>query len=742
MFLETSQFMYSSLLSLIILTSQATNFPRPELIGPIPPFLSAATGHLIAQTRGPDGPSQSTHSRPVAQDNELHTFFSNFADELVGRRSNAPRRAKTLAVERLEDRHLMSVTQITSAFGPRTAAGQAAAESNWLDTDPAFQATEKLDSETLAYGFWTYEDRPVDSWQNFRTTVARLQSENPQMKVLAYLGSPLYAVDETFHWVDRLPGDASDEVGRYDDYHRWAREVALLSIEFPIVKGILIDDFNADMSRDAGINKVFTPEYVESFRATGRSIAPDFRVESIEYLPAISAYDAKRFENALDAVHFVYRHFLETADRIDPNPDRIGIEIDMFRRAFSANELSPLATVYHPSTAKARKGDVVSVQATIDLNSLHSDLIIAHFDTIAPSAGSTGWVQKRILFDGNVVYDADLAADSLDVQTVTIPASQLQALRASGKTTAEVKLELVVSQGFNRWSYSANIFIRQPDDVPVAWAWTDATKSNIVVTGNDLVTPSDRYIGLYGISPSFMTITPEYSRTILDYARAAYEAGDLEGISVWEIASPVAQPEIFDVYQDYFEAVSLDRRFQLFVSGGLQQNWGGQQERWLLSKARIWYYILPNGQVYEWTGGKLNGKLVAELNPIYYAEPERIYNAVPPPNLAPLVNAGADQSIQLPALATLTGTASDDKRPSSTGRLTYQWTKTAGPGTVTFSSPAALSTTTQFSTAGTYTLRLLVGDGQLSAFDELTIVVATAPLPAPTPPTKSFRRRR
>ena len=225
-----------------------------------------------------------------------------------------------------------------------------------------------------------------------------------------------------------------------------------------------------------------------------------------------------------------------------------------------------------------------------------------------------------------------------------------------------------------------------------------------------------------------MTITPEYAQKILDYARTAYEAGDLEGISVWEVASPSAKAEIFDVYQDYFEAVSLDRRFELFVSGGLQQNWGGQQERWLLSKAKVWYYILPNGQVYEWTGGKLTGKLVAELNPIYYAEPERIYNAVPPPNLAPLVNAGVDQSIQLPAIATLAGTASDDGRTGSTLRLSYRWTMAAGPGTVAFSSPAALSTTVTFSTAGTYTLRLLVGDGRLSTFDELTVVVAPAPV--------------
>ena len=426
--------MYSTILTLIILVSQGLILAGPAAVGLIPARFTSATAHLTALGTGLLSFPQTPQSRLFDLDHELFSLLSNLRDLCAPRRSPGSRRARPLGVEHLEDRQMLSVSQITSAFGPRTAAGQAGAESNWLDTDPAFQATEKLDSDTLAYGFWTYEQRPVESWQNFRTTVARLQSENPQMKVLAYLGSPSYATNGTFHWVDRLPGDASDEVGRYDDYQRWAREVALLIAEFPIVKGILLDDFSVDMQRDAAINKPFTPQYVESVRTTGRDIAPEFRVEAIEYLSAISAYDAKRFERGLDAVHFFYRHYGETADRIDPNADRIGIEIDMFHRAFSANELSPLATIYRLSDKAARKGDVVSVQATVDLKSVPSDLVIAHFDTIVPAAGSVGWVQKRISFDGKIVYDSDLAADSAEVQTVTIPASQLQSLRASGKT--------------------------------------------------------------------------------------------------------------------------------------------------------------------------------------------------------------------------------------------------------------------------------------------------------------------
>ncbi|PYQ46984.1 MAG: hypothetical protein DMF59_20095 [Acidobacteria bacterium] len=62
---------------------------------------------------------------------------------------------------------------------------------------------------------------------------------------------------------------------------------------------------------------------------------------------------------------------------------------------------------------------------------------------------------------------------------------------------------------------------------------------------------------------------------------------------------------------------------------------------------------------------------------------------VNPGNQAPVVNAGADQTVTTNA-ATLSGTATDDGRPN--GTLTISWSKFSGPGTVSFSSPAALTT--------------------------------------------------
>ena len=107
--------------------------------------------------------------------------------------------------------------------------------------------------------------------------------------------------------------------------------------------------------------------------------------------------------------------------------------------------------------------------------------------------------------------------------------------------------------------------------------------------------------------------------------------------------------------------------------------------------------------------------------------------AGPPGNTAPVVNAGPDQTITLPASASLSGTASDDGLPNPPATLTTTWSAVSGPGTVTFANPAALATTASFSVAGTYTLRLTASDSALSASDDVVVTVNPA-VPINQPP--------
>ena len=98
-----------------------------------------------------------------------------------------------------------------------------------------------------------------------------------------------------------------------------------------------------------------------------------------------------------------------------------------------------------------------------------------------------------------------------------------------------------------------------------------------------------------------------------------------------------------------------------------------------------------------------------------------------------MVNAGPDQVITLPNIATLSGSATDDGLPNPPGALTYTWSKVSGRGTVTFGDANAASTTATFSANGNYKLKLTASDGAASDNDTLTVTVNAAPTATPTP---------
>jgi len=93
---------------------------------------------------------------------------------------------------------------------------------------------------------------------------------------------------------------------------------------------------------------------------------------------------------------------------------------------------------------------------------------------------------------------------------------------------------------------------------------------------------------------------------------------------------------------------------------------------------------------------------------------------------APIVDAGPDQSIVLPADAILDGTVSDDGLPDPPGALTLSWSRVSGPGVVTFSDPSVPDPTASFSLPGSYLLELRASDGERIGADQLRITVASS----------------
>ncbi len=96
-----------------------------------------------------------------------------------------------------------------------------------------------------------------------------------------------------------------------------------------------------------------------------------------------------------------------------------------------------------------------------------------------------------------------------------------------------------------------------------------------------------------------------------------------------------------------------------------------------------------------------------------------------PPNFAPTVSAGTNQTVIWPAIANLNGTVADDGNPA--GAVTVAWSAISGPGTVAFANSNALTTTAIFPAAGDYLLQLAANDGEITTVSRAMIAAITRP---------------
>jgi hypothetical protein len=94
-------------------------------------------------------------------------------------------------------------------------------------------------------------------------------------------------------------------------------------------------------------------------------------------------------------------------------------------------------------------------------------------------------------------------------------------------------------------------------------------------------------------------------------------------------------------------------------------------------------------------------------------------------NLAPVVNAGGDQTADVATPIQLNGSVSDDGLPNPPGSVTINWSKISGPGSVVFANANSPQTSATFSTAGTYVVRLTANDGELVGSSDATITVGS-----------------
>jgi hypothetical protein len=76
-------------------------------------------------------------------------------------------------------------------------------------------------------------------------------------------------------------------------------------------------------------------------------------------------------------------------------------------------------------------------------------------------------------------------------------------------------------------------------------------------------------------------------------------------------------------------AYYLESTLGLYEPGSFYTNYYGGGEQWVQGSGGAWYYILPSGAFYQWSGSGLTGTLIAQLDPSYNADPSLLINAQP-----------------------------------------------------------------------------------------------------------------
>ena len=100
----------------------------------------------------------------------------------------------------------------------------------------------------------------------------------------------------------------------------------------------------------------------------------------------------------------------------------------------------------------------------------------------------------------------------------------------------------------------------------------------------------------------------------------------------------------------------------------------------------------------------------------------------PAGNDAPQVHPGTAPMATNGSPAALAGSATDDARPVGSA-LDLTWSLVSGPGTATFANAKSAGTSVTFSAPGSYVVRLAASDGSATAFQDMSVAVASSQTP-------------
>ena len=186
------------------------------------------------------------------------------------------------------------------------------------------------------------------------------------------------------------------------DYHRWAVEIARLSLQHPNLTAWVIDDFY-------GNHKFFTPAYLRELRVKSKAVNPRLAFLPLMYFPDLGPEFMEDYCDVIDGVVVAYLQDRE--------------EIDRTWAILNGAPIPPHREISYPWDKPSRAGDygMASQSAKVLPAKGYRIQFLESDDFTGPTAG---YHYKQLLIDGTVVWEEDVAGGTNAWHKVAVDVTQ------------------------------------------------------------------------------------------------------------------------------------------------------------------------------------------------------------------------------------------------------------------------------------------------------------------------------
>ncbi len=195
---------------------------------------------------------------------------------------------------------------------------------------------------------------------------------------------------------------------------------------------------------------------------------------------------------------------------------------------------------------------------------------------------------------------------------------------------AATNLEFVASLSSATYDDPSLLYAAQPGLAPAVVTLTD----NVAT-----IDPATNYVGSFAVKVSvsdgfnlesstfLVTVLPNRAPALTEIGTQTLETTQ----DVLELALDATDPDgdlLTYAATVHSAEYVLDQTIGINFTGNLFLDFGGLNEKWLLSDDVQWYYLTPDGGFWQWLGGSpLNARLVTQLSVATYDEPSLLYDA-------------------------------------------------------------------------------------------------------------------